>query len=453
MKRKTILILLLALVVAVVLVITLGKGRDVREVTVEVAARRDLVENVLASGKIQPETEVKIQSQISGQIIELPIKEGDLVKQGQLLVKINPDIFISALNRADAALNSARSNLASAKARFAQAEAQFKVQDMNFNRQKSLFADKAISQAELDNATSTYETAKAEVIAARESIKGAEFQIESADASRKEASDNLSRTTILAPMSGTVTALTKEIGETVLGNNMMSGDVIMRISALNSMEVNVEVNESDIVRVHVGDTALVQVDAYKDRKFKGIVTEIGNTALNNLGGNAALSMDQVTNFSVKVLIVAESYADLAEGKQEGYSPFRPGMSADVEVQTARALQVVTVPIKAVGAREDTLSLSISERIEKMEDSETAAASAKKELYSVVFVYNSSEGKADLRVVKTGIQDDQFIHITEGVNDGEQVITGPYEEVSRKLKEGDKVTLNKKVSEEKEEEKK
>jgi HlyD family secretion protein len=344
------------------------------------------------------------------------------------------------LNRADAALNSARSSLASAKARLAQSEAQFKVQDLTMNRQKNLFEQKAISQAEYDNAVSQYETSKAEVVAAKESIHAAEFSIASAQASQNEAADNLKRTTILAPMTGTVTALTKEIGETVLGNNMMSGDVIMRISALNSMEVNVEVNESDIVRVGLGDTALVEVDAYKDKKFKGIVTEIGNTALNALN-NAALSMDQVTNFSVKVRILHASYADLAEGKPESFSPFRPGMSADVEIQTAHADNVLTIPIKAVTSREDTTSKSLVERLASKAEEE-GQPEVKRKPFTCVFVYNESAGTADLRVVKTGIQDDQHIHIVEGLSAGEQVITGPYEEVSRTLVKGDKVTLKK-----------
>ena len=450
MKKKTVIIILSILVVLVGLTLMFGNRKEDRDVTVAPAMRRSVVETVLASGKIQPETEIKVQSQISGQIIDLPVKEGDVVKKGQLLVKINPDIYISALNRADAALNSAKSNLASAKARLAQAEAQWKVQEFNYNRQKALFAEKAISQAELDNATGSYETAKAEVTAARETINGAAFSIESAMASRIEASDNLSRTTILATMDGTVTALTKEIGETVLGNSMMSGDVIMRISALNSMEVNVEVNESDIVRVNPGDTALVRVDAYKDRKFKGLVTEIGNTALNALGNtNSALSMDQVTNFSVKVRILPTSYEDLAAGQPLGFSPFRPGMSADVEIQTSQESAVLTIPIKAVTSREDTAAVAANKWKQKAESDESDAP---KEPFTVVFVLNESTNSAELRVVKTGIQDDRYIHILEGVNENEKVITGPYEEVSRKLKKGDKVKVKSSLRETEEKEK-
>ena len=400
-----------------------GRKSEV-EVTTDKVAKRSIVETVSASGKLQPQTEVKIQSEVSGQIVELPVKEGDLVEKGQLLVRINPDLYIAAVNRAEAALNTAKSNLASARARLAQAEAQFKAQELNFERQRRLYDEKAISKAEFDNAVSQYETAKAEVIAAKETINGAEFSIESAQASKNEASDNLKRTTIMAPMSGTVTALTKEIGETVLGNNMMSGDIIMKISALNTMEVNVEVNESDIVRVNVGDSAIVEVDAFQDVKFKGIVTEIGNTALNALTG-AALSTNEVTNFSVKILVLEESYSDLLKGQAAGYSPFKPGMSATVDIETETVMDVLTVPIKAVTSRDDTSSVKSGDE-KKL-----------KEPLIAVFVLNESN-EALIREVKTGAQDDEYIHIKEGLKEGEEVITGPYEEVAKRLKNKDKV---------------
>ncbi len=424
-----------AVLLALVLVKALGGGNDAKKVNIEKCERRSLTESVSASGKIQPETEVKIQSQVSGEIVALPVKEGDLVKQGQVLVTINPDNYKSALNRAQAALNSAKSNLSSAKARSAQAEAQFRATELNYNRQKKLFDDGAISKAELENITSTYETSKAEVLASKESISSAEFSIESAMAGVVEASDNLKRTTIVAPMNGTVTALTKELGESVLGNSMMSGDIIMKISALQTMEVNVDVNESDIVRVNVGDTALVEVDAYNDEKFKGIITEISNTASNLLTS----SIDQVTNFEVKIRILPESYSHLTKDKDENYSPFRPGMSATVDILTNSAGNVLTVPIKAVATREDTSSASLLEKI-KRKESMTTEAVVPDEPYTVVFVMNESTKKAELRVVETGIQDDKFIHILNGVNEGESIITGPYDEVSRKLKPGDEVQI-------------
>jgi HlyD family secretion protein len=440
-KWKRILLIAAAILVVLFLVKGLGKSNDLNEVTSEQVAKRSIQETVSASGKIQPQTEVKIQSEVSGQIVELPVKEGDLVTQGQLLVRINPDLYTSAYNRAMAALNSSRSSLSSAKARLAQAEAQFNVAELNFKRQKKLYDEGAISTAEMENAQSSYLTAQAEVTAANESVASAQFAIQSSEAGVKEASDNLKRTTILAPMTGTVTTLSKELGETVLGNNMMSGDIIMRISALSTMEVNVEVNESDIVRVKMGDTATVEVDAYRNEAFKGIVTEISNSAI-NASGAAVMTMDQITNFSVKVMILPESYSKYTQGKPENFSPFRPGMSATVEIITERANDVLSIPIKAVTTRSDTSSLSPSERFKAKteQSSNVTATSVRTEPYLVVFTTNEQSQIAQLKVVKTGIQDDSYIQILEGLKEGEQVITGPYDLLSRSLRTGDKVKM-------------
>jgi len=426
-KKKRNWIIAISLVVVLLIIWKFSGGKEERIVQAEIPAMRNITEKVSASGKVQPSSEVKIQSDVSGQIVELPVKEGDHVEKGQLLVKINPDLYTSALQRAEAALNSAKSNLASAKARLAQAQAQAKVQDLSFKRNEKLFADKAISVAEMDNARSSFETSQAEVIAANESIRSAEFSIASAEAGRNEAADNLKRTIILAPISGTVTALTKEVGEAVLGNNMTSGDVIMKISGLSAMEVNVEVNESDIVRVHLGDTAEIQVDAFRNEKFYGVVTEIGNTALNlmSTGNLSGASNNQVTNFSVKISILASSYAHLTPSAD---SPFRPGMTATVDVLTKKEKGVLSIPIKSVTMRSDTTGGS---------DSKTC-----------VFLLDESKGKALLRYVKTGIQDDQYIQVLEGMLIEDQVITGPYDEIAKSLnngdvvKKGDLVTISK-----------
>jgi HlyD family secretion protein len=441
-KLKRVLIVVAILVIAgVVYRVTAGNKKH-KEVTTEKSAYRSIVETVSASGKIQPESEVKIQSEVSGQIVELPVKEGDLVQKGQLLVKINPDLYTSAYNRAEAALNSSKSNLSSAKSRLTQAEAQFNVNNLNYQRQKKLFDDGAISKAELENITSQFETSKAEVEAARESINSAQFAIQSALAGVNEASDNLKRTTILAPMTGTVTALNKELGETVLGNNMMSGDVIMNISALSFMEVNVEVNESDIVRVHLNDTALVEVDSYKNETFKGLVTEIGNTALNATGDQ--MNLNQVTNFSVKIRVLPESYAHLMQGQSENYSPFKPGMSATVEIITEKADRALSVPLKAVASRDDTTSTSLLDKLSSRVSEENTPA----EPFTVVFVRNPETERAEIRVVQTGIQDDKYIQITQGIAENEEIITGPYEIVAQSLKSGDEVKIRSIESEEK-----
>ena len=378
---------------------------------------RTIIERVSASGKIQPEIEVNITAEVSGQIIRLPVKEGDRVQKGDLLVQINPDLYDAALNRAQAAANSARSNLASAKAQYAQADAQFFAAQKSWERTQQLFKDRILSQADYDAAESSFRSAEATLTAAGETIRSAEFAISSAEASVQEARDNLSRTTLTAPQSGTVTALVKESGESVQGNGFTAGEVVMKVSDLSIMEVDVEVNESDIVRVGMGDAAEVEVDAYLDQTFEGTVTEIGNTALN--AGLNGFAMDQVTNFSVKVRLAPESYASLLE--EEGtLSPFRPGMSAKVDILTREAAGALSIPIQSVTTRE----------AEDGTDEETELG-----------VFLVSEGDiAEWRVVTTGIQDNRHIEILTGLTEGDQVITGPYQSVSRTLVNGDAVEI-------------
>ncbi len=413
-NRKILISVGSVIVVLLIVAVVSGRRNQLPTVETEVVSRQTIIETVTASGKIQPEVEVKISAEVSGLIFELPVKEGDVVEAGQLLVGINPDIYESAINRADAAVNTARSTLASARARKLQAEAQFEAASRAWERSQTLFEQGAISQAEYDQAKSSFEVSRAEVEAAAESIVSSEFSIRSAEATRREAADNLKRTRIMAPQGGTVTALTKEIGEAVLGTSMMQGETIMRISDLSSMEVNVEVNESDIVRVNLGDTASVEVDAFRDEVFKGIVTEIGNTALNAMD-NLSASLNQVTNFGVKIRILPESYNHLAEA---GSSPFRPGMSATVEIKTASASNALAVPLKAVTTRADT--------------TENAAENS----LLCVFVLEGDEAK--MRVIEGGIQDSKYMSILSGLAEGDEVVTGPYEMVSRKLKDGRKV---------------
>lgn len=417
-KKRRNIIIAVVIVAAILGIWKWSQGGQKRIVQAEVPAYRDIIERVSASGKVQPASEVKIQSDVSGQIVELPVKEGDHVKKGQLLVRINPDLYTSALQRAEATWNSAKSNWSSAKARLAQAQAQLKMQELTFKRNEKLLAEKVISQAEMDNSRSTYETSVAEVTAAQESIKSAEFSIASAEAGKTEAADNLKRTTILAPIDGTVTALTKEVGEAVLGNNMTSGDVIMKISSLAQMEVDVEVNESDIVHVQVGDTAIVTVDAFRNEKFKGLVTEIGNTALNLMTTGVGATNSQVTNFSVKVSILPASYSHLMKG--EGDSPFRPGMTATVDIETEKIKHVLSIPIKSVTMRPDS--------------------SASGQSKTCVFVYSEADKKAKLKFLSTGIQDDQFIHVPQGLSEQDRVITGPYDEIAKLLNDGDVVEI-------------
>lgn len=382
------------------------EGLQVETASVE---RHSIVESVIASGKIQPETEVKISPEVSGEIIALPVKEGQNVSKGDLLVKINPDLFIAAVNRTEAAVNQARAALASAKAQYQEAEKSFK-------RNKKLSEQKVISQAEFDAAQRAYQVAKL-------NVESAEYQLESAQASLKEARDNLTRTTIYAPQAGTVIMLNSEVGERVVGTAQMAGTEIMRIADLKNMEVLVEVNENDIIRVSHHDTAIIEVDAYLGEEFKGVVTEIANSA--NLQGQ---SVDQVTNFEVKVRILPSSYREKMEGDSVG--PFRPGMTASVEILTERKEAVIAVPIQAVTTRADTSG----ERKLYENDEEN-----EKDSYEVVFLVDGD--KAQLRTVKTGIQDDELIEIETGLNGGETIVTGPYSAISRQLKNGSLIAIS------------
>jgi HlyD family secretion protein len=346
------------------------------------------------------------------------------------LCKINPEIYISSMDRANAAVNAARSSSESSKSRLEQAKSQFKQSELNYNRNKKLFDESVISSADFETAKSNYEVAKAEVDAATQSVSGAIFNINSSQASLKEANENLNKTNIYAPVDGTVSKLSKEKGERVVGTNMMEGTEILRLANLNEMEVSVDVSENDIVRVSLGDTADVEIDAYIGKKFKGIVTEVANSA--NSSASSSIT-DQVTNFTVKVRILRESYQDLLSGKSLTYSPFRPGMSASVEIRTRREYNVLAIPIQSVTTRDTTVKLTKSSK--KAEEIETTTVSIEDQKKLVECVFVVEEGKAKLRAVKTGIQDNSNIQILEGLKEGEKVVSGPYNAVARQLKDG------------------
>jgi HlyD family secretion protein len=398
-------------------------SNDATKVSVESAAKRDIVETVSASGKVQPEKEIKITADVSGEIVELYVKEGDLVKKGTLLCKINPEIYLSSLDRAQAAVNGSVANLSSSKSRLAQAESQFQKAELTYNRNKKLFDDKVISSQDFESIKSAFEVAKAEVDAARMAIASGEFTIKSSQASLKESRENLNKTNIYAPVDGTVSKLSKEKGERVVGTNMMEGTEIMRLANLNEMEVNVDVSESDIVRVSRGDTAEIEIDAYLGRKFKGVVTEVANSA--TISG--VQSTDQVTNYTVKARILRESYLDLLEGKSADFSPFRPGMSTTIDIITNRVLSVLSVPIAAVTTR-DSL---------KSESKKTAEVTNSKVKECVFIVI---DGKVKMKFVKTGIQDNMSIQILEGLTADDKVVTSPFRAISKTLKEGDVVKV-------------
>jgi HlyD family secretion protein len=310
----------------------------------------------------------------------------------------------------------------------AQVEAQFRNAELSFNRSKTLWEQKVVSDAEFDAAKSSYEVAKAEKDAAFQSLKSAEYGVESSEASLKEARENLTKTAIISPSDGTVSKLSVEIGERVTGASQFSaGTEIMRIANLESMEVNVEVNENDIVRVSNADTCLIEVDAYLDKKFKGIVTEI-STSANTQG----VSADQITNFNVKIRILPESYAEMVDTGSSIRSPFRPGMSATVDIQTETVYNVLSVPIQSVTTRLDTTG------VVKEEDVNKEAAASKEEVKEYIFLVKDS--KAVMQEVKTGIQDNTYIEIKSGLEDGQEVITAPYRAISRRLKNDDVVKV-------------
>jgi len=427
MNKKLLLALGAVVLLLVIVAVVKGGNRELPSVSTAQVETRDIVERVSASGKIQPEVEVKITAEVNGQITELPVKEGDVVAKGDLLVQLNPDLYDAALLRAEAALNSARSNLASARAQVAQGEANFIAAQKAFERAQALISQKVISQAEFDQTEASYLTANANLTSAQESVRSAEYAIRSGEASLQEAKDNLSRTTLRAPQAGVVTALAKEIGESVQGNGFTAGEVILNVSDLSTMEVNVEVNESDIVRIHLGNDAEIEVDAYLGETFKGTVTEIGNTALN--AGMNGFSMDQVTNFSVKVRLNRDSYAHLTEGDND--TPFRPGMSATVDILTAREMGVMAAPIQAVTSREAGFGDDSDE-----EEQGGEADDSRDDAQLGVFVLR--EGKASWTPVETGIQDSRFVAITGDVAEDATLITGPYDVVSRSLSDGDDV---------------
>jgi HlyD family secretion protein len=422
MSKRTIYFLSGGVVLLIVLLLVLkstgaiGNKDEGKEVETTAVKQITLTETVSATGKVQPEVEVKISSEVSGEIIELPVKEGQAIKKGDLLVRINPDLYESGVSRSSASLSTARAGLN-------QAEAQLKEAKANYDRNKRLFDKGVISRSEWDKIVSAYEVAQA-------GRQSAYFSMQSAGATVTEARDNLNRTTIYSPVDGTISKLDAEPGERVVGTQQMTGTEILRVANLNNMEVEVDVNENDIVKIEIGDEANIEVDAYLKKKFKGVVTSISNSA------SSALTADQVTNFKVKVRILKESYADMTQGKPSNYSPFRPGMTATVDIITEKKDNVLSVPISAVVVKSDTTATKkdIVKELEEKEKEKEGAPVEKK--YECVFVKVGD--KAVLRPITTGIQDDTNIEILSGLKKGDEVITGPYAVVTKELNPNDKV---------------
>lgn len=444
-KRSNTLIFALLGVIAILVAVVIWRNQSKpkgEKVITEQAEKRTIVEEVSASGKVFPQTEVKISSDVSGEIVDLLIEEGDSVVSGQLLARIDPDAFESQVERGAASVNSAKAQLANARAQIEQFTAQkeqIEAQLVNAreiqDRNKPLYEEGVISEADYQQSLSNLRaleanlrSAEANVKAAKQSAEAAAYTVQSSEASLKELKTSLRRTEIFAPMSGIISRLDVEEGERVVGTIQMAGTEMMRIANLNAMEVRVEVSENDIPRVTVGDEVAIEVDAYIDRVFKGKVTQIANSAT-NAASAASLTSDQVTNFEVRINIDPASYDDLITPAKP--YPFRPGMSASVDIRTEVANGVLSIPIQAVTTRE-------RKENEKPEAKPAALEEEEQDLIEVVFVASSDTVR--MQKVKTGVQDDTYIEVVEGLKEGDEVVTGPYAAVARKLKSGEEIQI-------------
>lgn len=449
-KRSNRIIYMLGAVVVLLLVTAMvakkqgwiGKEPGV-EVVLATADQKTIVEKVTASGKVQPETEVKISPDVSGEIIELQVAEGDSVVKGQLLLRIRPDNYQAMVEMRVAALNTARANLAQAQARLAQTQANNIQAGQTHERNILLYNQKVISDADFEASKASFQVSEQELVASQQNVRAMEFNVQSAQASLDEARQNLNRTTINAPVSGIVSKLDVERGERVVGTSQMAGTELLRIANLNDMEVRVFVNENDIVRVGLGDSAIVEVDSYanQDEKFRGVVTMIANTAKD------AQSLEAVTEFEVRIRLINESYAHLTEG-QKSNTPFRPGMTATVDIITEQKNNVLAVPLSAVTTRSeaDARRMAAGEEGDAAEENEPADGEQgrnlgnrdRETLEEVVFVY--AGGKVKTVKVETGISDFDNIEVLSGLEAGDQVVAGPFRAVSQQLSDGDAVVV-------------
>lgn len=407
------------IILACLLVISCNK-KKVKVVT-EKVGEHNITETVSAIGKIYPEIEVKISSDVSGEIIDIFVSEGDSVKAGKLLAKINPDLYESSLDQARAGYQNAKSQQSSSAASLSRVRSALTLAEQAYNRQKQLFEEMVISKAEMEQAENNLASARSEYKSFKESLVAQKYTVQSAGARVDEARKNYNRTVIYSPIDGIISSKTSNKGERVVGTSQMAGTEMLRIADMSRMEVQVDVNENDIVRVKIGDTAVVEVDAYKDKKFKGIVTEIANSA-KSLGGAAAqMSTNDVANFVVKVSIIQSSYDDLITANRP--FPFRPGMSATVEIITAKKENTVSIPSGAVSLR-------------VIDDSTSNKESEQKE---VVFI-RKADGTVEQREVKAGLQDANYVEITSGLKKGEEIVVYPYMAISKTLEQGTAVEV-------------
>lgn len=438
-------LIVLGIVIVILLVLSQMKGSDGTgmKVTAEEVQKRSIVETVTASGKIYPEVEVKISSDISGEITELNVQEGDSVKRGQVLARIYADVYSSQRDEAQSRLVQSQATVANSQAALDALKAQLDQAQAAFNRNKELFDQKVISKAEFEQFQTQLRSAQSQYNAALQNIRSLQANVQSARTNLEMANKNLGRTTVRSPMDGVISMLAVKKGERVVGTAQMAGTEMMRVADLGSMEVRVEVGENDIVKVSLGDSADVEVEAYNNRKFRGIVTQIASSTLKS-SGTTGLTSGDVTNYEVHIRLDPASYSDLIDPAKPKKFPFRPGMNASADIKTKRVNNVLTVPIAAVAARIKGSDQSIEDQKKEQESqredgNETDIVISGDEVEEVVFVIDK-EGKVTKRTVTTGIQDINYFEIRSGLKEGEQVVTAPYDAITQNLKTGDKVRV-------------
>ena len=446
--RKRTWIIIISLVAAIILLVALKKGGvigkdEAIKVSTEKVTRRTIIESVNASGKVYPEIEVKVSPDISGEIVELTVLEGDSVRRGQVLAKIYADIYTTQRDQASAVVSQERARVDNAKAQLPGLKAAKEFAQRTFDRQKQLLDEKVISRAEFEQAQNSFQTAEANYNAALQTIRGGQAGVASAQASLQRANKDLSRTSVLAPMDGVVSLLNVKKGERVVGNSMMAGTEMMRIADMNKIEVRVDVGENDIPKVSLGDSALVEVDAYNNRKFRGVVTQIASSSVLAAQQTQMATSTDVTNYKVYIRLLPSSYADLIQKDKPKSFPFRPGMSASADIQTNTKANVVAVPINAVTTREKgTDNVTTGKKEEKKTEEgiqEAEKSTLSTDLDEVVFILQK-DGTVKKQLVKTDIQDINYIEVATGLNEGVEVISSPYNVISKTLKDGMKVKV-------------
>lgn len=448
MKKKKLLWIILGLGVLVIMLVGLksagviGKEEGLKVATEKVEAR-NITETVNASGKVYPEIEVKVSPDISGEIVDLQVKEGDSVRRGQILAKIYADIYSTQRNQAAAEVSRQQALVDNSKAQLESLESALQLAKRTFERQKQLRSDKIISEAEFEQVQNSLQTAQSNYNAAIQNIRSGEAGIASTRANLERANKDLSRTAVLSPMSGVVSLLNVKAGERVVGNSMMAGTEMMRIADMSIIEVQVEVGENDIPKVKMGDSALVEIDAYNNRKFKGIVTQIASSNTTAATSSAATSSNDVTNYKVHIRLLRDSYKDLIDPERPRRFPFRPGMNASADIQTRTKTNVISAAINAVSTREKGTDNVVGENKDKDKKKENSSDDEPKatstDLDEVVFVLKP-DGTVKKVVVKTGIQDINYIEVTEGLKAGDEIVVAPYNVISKTLKEGTKVKV-------------